>query len=264
MINTDRPLLYGNIKETTLKVYVEEDESLADESEIHRLVPEITTVTRYLFDGRIESIDNYGLDEHENTGCFCYDIKGKLTEVIEKKPSGDSYKSSMYLYSKNGLVDEFIVFSGPGEMDFRFNYSYNSESLLVAETISYQGNRYDAMTTRYDYFPESGKRILLHSDPEGNFTGKEIESYDKAGDLICLLAYERNGLLRAKTRYEHDKHGNILIREIVHYDDCKSVFIHKYIYWYDSQNNWVKNHNYTNGAFKSFAIRDIVYNPVTS
>lgn len=258
MINPNKPTLYGKVKKITEKVYVVGQHKLASEYDVYKQIPEITKVSRFLHDGRMESVEFYGLNEFEHKWIYRYNDEGKPVKVFQENATGEIFVHAFYKYSQKGLLNEYVFFCEPEFMVARSRYSYNRQSQLSSKTISERGDPNASSTTRYEYFPETNKRVLLNSDTENTFTGKEIETYDTSGNLVGSIEFGSKGERIRKTRYEYDEQRNMTIQDIVYFDTSKTIVKHKYLYHYDSHNNWVKNFHYINDEFKSSSVREII------
>lgn len=256
---SDSPPRYGNIKEICEQVYVvnsinENGEITPDDSSMAI----VAIKTKYLRDGRIKELEHLHFGEPEYKYIYYYNHLKQLVKVDKIDPSGIELGKSLIRYNEKGLIIESITFCDSETIDYKSTYLYDSDSVLISEIYSSQ-NR-ENLTTHYEYLPASHERILIHADMDGSITGKTIESYNDAGNMIASRDYDKNGNLTRKITDEYDKHGNIVMTIITHYTrNSIEEIIHSYEYWYDSQNNWIKNHHYINHVLMSFSEREIVY-----
>ncbi len=253
------PARYGNIKEITERVFVLQsiDENF-EISPTDESGAEVTIITRFLHDGRVAKRDQFSFEKLEHTDLYYYNEFKKLIKTIRTDSTGKEIGKTITRYNEKGLMIEYITYCDPETIDFTFNYQYNSESYLISETHSCQDNKKDI--TFFEYLPDSRVRILKNKDIEGRVTGKTMEFYNEARYLVLSRDYDEKGYMTREVKDKYDVHGNIVKTIIIHHtQNGIEEIIHNYEYWFDSQNNWVKNHHYMNNEFISMVVRELVY-----
>ncbi len=141
---------------------------------------------------------------------YLYDSKGRLKEKLENNKSNETESSTLFSYNENGLLTKEETTYKDGQKEW-FTYDYDSNGNIVTKK----------WFDNVDGIIESEKNF---------YSGNELTS--------SIWENYYDGEIEGRINYRYEKGNEI---EVIEYDVIDNSQIKwKYIYEYDSSNNWIK------------------------
>lgn len=186
---------------------------------------------------------------------------GKPVEKVSYSAQDNALDKTTYLYDKNGNLVGEDLYIGTEIIKAKTKYKYDADNHKIAES-RYSGEKLN-YTTTYQY---NGKNLIKKetTDDKGLPEYTEVFTYDAADNVFRQITIERYDNSETTDEYKYDKNKNVTLWErekkgspkisIANVYDDKGNLVsvrttdasgkvledRKYIYTYDSNNNWTK------------------------
>lgn len=259
MKSPSRQLYYGLIKATTEHMYSLYEYQKYAESNPAALIPTVTIIRRYAIDGKLTRMENFIDGKLECITEYQFNAKGQVISSLDIDPAGIHTRRSVNIYNKDGLIEEWRVYSDMVNLDFRMLYSYDSQGKLFSESLIHE-NHEEYSISFYEHLDDN-TIISISKDDKGRFIEKTIEEYDPTGNLISFRNYDESGRLKREGFYTYDIHNNQLSVKMKHYSEEGIEHTgREYEYLYDHKDNWIRAiHQAGEDKYSNVCIREIEY-----
>ena len=173
----------------------------------HRVLYKYDSMNR-----KIEDVDVYPDGTERSKSIFRY--PKRLTQIrLEVRPNGSTWQGSVSVLDDHGRELKRIEYDESGEVKHKYTYSYDVHGNKTSETDFYQDNGR----------PRSSKETYAYND----------------GGFLIEEAWYSNGVLKNKTTYKRDAHGNA--NEVVKSDGSGRMTEKQvWAFEFDSGEDWVR------------------------
>ena len=173
-----------------------------------------------------------------------YNYKGQRKSMTYLSAAEDIIFRSRYKHDAFGQTTLEQIVDNEERVIGRTYYIYNSNFVLT-ETYVEDQERQIENRTMYKYDGEGRLSQRSFNDPQNEVYRREVYTYTADGNILKTVIYNRARQKIQEVRYEYDEHGQAITRTLFDYTEAEpEVFITRFNYRYDSQNNWIQKTEY--------------------
>ncbi|WP_431137620.1 hypothetical protein [Psychroserpens mesophilus] len=213
--------------------------------------PNLYSYTAYVYDSiyNLIKIKRFDEDGELSSWKYRYDKKGRKIAEIVHKP---------YVYIKKGRTTSSKSDSiGLNKVSVKYYYDSNDNLL---ETEHYDYSSYDNLPSKLSrkiqniYKNNLLEKVLYITDTINSFTEYSYDNQKrKTSEVVTFVKYTDNN---RSSEYFYNKKGNI--KKLIYTENNKPVIV-DFEYYFDNQNNWIKQIKSVNGKKLFVWTREINY-----
>jgi len=253
--------LNGSVKSVDYKSFKAELFELKD-SLLKKNNPYLFYHSRTYFDsiGRVKRGINYSDKYSSCVSDFKYDSQNKPIQRISLNvQTFDIMDTSFFHWVENDtilLCRAIEKDSQSNEVEFSTKYHFGEDKNITKVESIKNGTLIHTFVFEYD----SDNRIINSGwySSNGSLLHKWTYEYDQAGNLTKRIKSQKTGIVNEVREFEYDSSNNRIIDRSSRGGAVN--WERRFVYEYDSKNNWIKCVTWKDGKESQIAIREIVYN----
>lgn len=173
-----------------------------------------------------------------------YNAKGQRRSMTYLSQAEDVIFRSRYKHDGFGLTTLEQIVDNNEQVIGRTYYVYNANLALTETYVEDQERQIEnRILIKYD---EAGRvKERSYNDPLNEVYRREVYTLNGRGLVGKTQVFNRQKVKFQELRYEYDAIGNPTTKTLFDYtEEDPEIFITKYVYKYDENNNWIQKTEY--------------------